>query len=56
MDFQGHPPRLFRSRDPPPHPPDPPPEMDEAAAHVADLMRYAPDLLGDERADAERVW
>jgi integrase/recombinase XerD len=31
-------------------------EIDYTAAHVADLMRYAPDLLGDERADAERMW
>ena len=31
-------------------------EIDYTAAHVADLMRYAPELLGDERADAERLW
>lgn len=31
-------------------------EIDYTAAHVADLMRYAPELLGDERADAERMW
>jgi integrase/recombinase XerD len=31
-------------------------EIDYTAAHVADLMRYAPDLVGDERADAERLW
>ena len=31
-------------------------EIDYTAADVADLMRYAPDLLGDERADAERMW
>ena len=31
-------------------------EIDYTAAHVADLMRYAPELLGNERADAERLW
>jgi integrase/recombinase XerD len=31
-------------------------EIDYTAAHVADLMRYAPELVGDERADAERMW
>jgi integrase/recombinase XerD len=31
-------------------------EIDYTAAHVAELMRYAPELLGNERADAERLW
>jgi len=31
-------------------------EIDYTAAHVAALMRYAPELLGNERADAERIW
>jgi integrase/recombinase XerD len=31
-------------------------EIDFTAAYVADLMRYAPEILGDERADAERMW
>ena len=31
-------------------------EIDYTAAHVADLMRHAPELIGDERADAERMW
>jgi integrase/recombinase XerD len=31
-------------------------EIDYTAAHVADLIRYAPELLGNERADAERLW
>jgi len=31
-------------------------EIDYTAAYVADLMRYAPEILGDERADAERMW
>jgi integrase/recombinase XerD len=31
-------------------------EIDYTAARVADLMHYAPDLLGNERADAERLW
>jgi hypothetical protein len=26
------------------------------AQYVADLLRQAPELLGDERADAERMW
>ena len=31
-------------------------EINYTAAHVAALMRYAPELLGNERADAERIW
>ena len=30
--------------------------IDYTEEHVAQLMRYAPDILGDERADAERLW
>ena len=26
------------------------------AQYVAELLRQAPELLGDERADAERMW
>lgn len=30
--------------------------IDYTEQRVADLMRHAPELLGDERADAERLW
>jgi hypothetical protein len=26
------------------------------AQYVAELLKHAPELLGDERADAERMW
>jgi len=31
-------------------------EIDYTAALVAQLMRYVPELLGDEREDTERLW
>jgi site-specific recombinase XerD len=31
-------------------------EIDYTAANVAALLRYDPEALGNERADAERVW
>ena len=30
--------------------------IDYTEERVEQLMRYAPEILGDERADAERLW